>query len=208
MPKRKGYILEQIADWDNLELAVCNSQKGGKVKRNTFIRKFNENKQHNLMLLQVMILTLDFPKPIYKLQKRVVDSGKERDIILADYFPWHILDHAVMQVINEDINKNLIYDTYSSVKGRGTTLGVQRLKKFIRLNKEYKFFVKTDFKKFYESINHELVMTALNRKYKDKKFLYLMDNFILNYNSDIEEVFENEKEKRIANRTLYVTATS
>ena len=27
MPKRKGYILEQIADWDNLELAVCNSQK-------------------------------------------------------------------------------------------------------------------------------------------------------------------------------------
>lgn len=160
------------------------------------------------MLLQVMILTLDFPKPIYKLQKRVVDSGKERDIILADYFPWHILDHAVMQVINEDINKNLIYDTYSSVKGRGTILGVQRLKKFIRLNKEYKFFVKTDFKKFYESINHELVMTALNRKYKDKKFLYLMNNFILNYNSDIEEVLENEKEKRITNRALYITTIS
>ena len=81
----------------------------------------------------------------------------------------------------------------------------QRVKKALRLY-DGQFFVKTDFKKFYESISHDLVMRELTRRYKDKRFLTLVDKFVLNYHSDVEKELEDERRKRTANRTLYKSA--
>jgi hypothetical protein len=97
MPKRKGYIIEKVADMDNLRQAADESQKGGKASRNFFIRQFNSEREKKLLELRQMILTLTFPDPDYRVTKRVVDCGKTRDIVLADYFPWHVLDHAIMR---------------------------------------------------------------------------------------------------------------
>jgi len=205
MPKRKGYILEKIADMDNLRAAADDSQQGGKASRNFYIREFNADRERYLRELQRMILTLDFPKPDYRVTKRVVDCGKTRDIVLADYFPWHVLDHAIMRVIEKDITGSLIMDSFACIKGKGLTFGVQRVKKALRLY-DGQFFVKTDFKKFYESISHDLVMRELTRRYKDKKFLTLVDKFVLNYHSDVEKDLEDERRKRTTNRTLYKSA--
>ena len=42
MTKRRGYILEQIADMDNLRKADLDAQSG-KVRKNRFIRRHNEH---------------------------------------------------------------------------------------------------------------------------------------------------------------------
>lgn len=203
MPKRKGYILEKIADMDNLRAAADDSQRGGKTSRNFYIREFNADRENKLRELQKMILTLTFPKPDYRVTKRVVDCSKTRDIVLADYFPWHVLDHAIMRVIEEDITGSLITDSCACIKGKGLTFGVQRVKKALRLSSDHVFFVKTDFKKFYESISHDLVMRELSRRYKDKRFLELVDKYVLNYHSDVDKELEDERRKRTANRSLY-----
>ena len=205
MPKRKGYIIERVADMDNLRQAADESQKGGKASRNFFIRQFNSEREKKLLELRQMILTLTFPDPDYRVTKRVVDCGKTRDIVLADYFPWHVLDHAIMRVIEKDITGSLITDSCACIKDKGLTFGVQRVKKALRLY-DGRFFVKTDFKKFYESIDHDLVMREMTRRYKDKKFLTLVDKFVLNYHSHVEEELRNERRKRTTNRTLYKPA--
>lgn len=209
MPKRKGYIIEKIADMDNLMLAVDESQKGGKAKRNIHIRRFNEHKEERLRELREMILTLDFPPPRYRVCKRVVDCGKTRDIVLSDYFPWHILDHAIIQVIGDDLTRSLIYDTCACIKGKGLTFGARRVKKAMRLSAErYPFFVKTDFKKFYESVPHDRLIDKMKRIYKDKKFIELVDRYVLNYDSSILNLLNEEYEKRVANRAIHFATAS
>ena len=62
MTKRRGFLIEQIADMDNLREADRDAQDG-KVKKNRFIRRHNERAKDDLEALRKMILTLDFPDP-------------------------------------------------------------------------------------------------------------------------------------------------
>lgn len=136
-PKRVGYILERIAEINNLREADREAQDG-KVKKNRFIRRHNLHPEEDLRALQLMILTLDFPAPDYSVMKVRSDAGKVRDIVKQKYFPWRILHHAIMRVIGEDIYKSLIYDTSACIKGKGLHFGVRRMKSFLRRYPEYK----------------------------------------------------------------------
>lgn len=200
--KRKGYILEQIADLENLRQADREAQLG---KNNRSIRWHNKKAEKNLLKLQHMILNLDFPDPNYQTMIIESDGGKVRNIVKQNYFPWRILHHAIMRVLEPDFTKGYIHDTSACIKGRGTHYGVKRMKMFLRRYPEYKWFVKTDFKKFYESIPHELILNSLRRKYKDEKFIKLIEVAILSYESseEIKDSLRDEKKKRNANRLLH-----
>ena len=205
MPKRKGYIIEQIADIDNLRAADKMAQAGGKAKRNRFIRRHNARAEEDLKELQRMILEEDWPEVTYS--KLIVhnDNGKDRDIARQNFFPWKILQHAIIRVIGLDIYRNIIADSFACVPGKGLHYGVKRLKKMLRKNPEYKFFWKADYKKYYQSIPHDVLKTNLERKFKDRRFIRLMEITILSYTpeQDILDSLEYERnrtEKRFANR--------
>ncbi len=195
MAKRKGYILEKIADMDNLRQADRDAQVG---KVNRQIRRHNLKAEENLLKLREMILNLDFPPPKYTKMTVISDVGKKRDIIKQSYFPWRILHHAIFRVIGEDINKSLIYDTCACIKGKGLHFGVKRMKMFMRRYPEYKWFVKTDIRKYYQSIPHEVIISALRRKFKDEKFIKLIRIALLSYDSgqDIINYLKKDEEKK------------
>lgn len=205
MPKRKGHIFEQIADMDNLRAADKEAQDG-KVKKNRWIRRHNLRADEDLKLLQTMILTMTFPDPDYRDMEIKADSGKMRIISRQKYFPWRILHHAIMRVVGPDIYKSLIYDTFSCVPGKGLHFGVKRFKMMLRRYPEYKYFWKTDYKKYYQSIPHEIAMQAFRRKFKDEKFLKLLEVAIFNYDSGqiIRDILNDEqlKKERCAHRRL------
>lgn len=203
--RRKGYILEQIADIDNLRYADILAQSG---KDNRGIRRHNLKSEENLLKLQRMILDLDFPEARYKTVKFKSDGGKIRNIVVQTYFPWRILHHAIMLVIEPDFEKGYIYDISACIKGRGTHYGVKQVHRFLRRYPTNKWYVQTDYKKFYESISHDVVLSALRRRYKDEKFIKLFEIAILTYecSSEIAKDLENEKQKRNANRLLHESA--
>lgn len=197
MVKRKGFILEQIASMENLEAADRDAQ-AGKVKKNRHIRRHNRHAREDLEKLQRMILKLTFPKPDYREMEVHNDSGKDRIIDKQRYFPWRILHHAIMRVIGPDLYRSLIYDSFACVPGKGLHHGVKRLQMMLRRYPEYKWFWKTDYKKFYQSIPHETVLETFRRKYKDERFLKLIDIAILNYDTkdDILDAIDEEREKK------------
>jgi len=70
-------------------------------------------------------------------------------------------------------------DTYSCVKGRGIHGLVKKLTKDLRYNvDETKYCLKLDIKKFYPSIDHDILKQIIRRKIKDKKVLKLLDEII------------------------------
>lgn len=205
MPKRKGYLIEKIADMDNLRAADKEAQ-AGKVKKNRHIRRHNLHVDEDLQRLQKMILTLDFPEAVYRDMDLHNDSGKDRKIAKQNYYPWRIFHHAVMRVIGKDLYRSLIADTFACVPGKGLHYGVKRLKMMLRRYPEYKWFWKVDYKKYYQSIPHEVAMQAFRRKFKDKRFLALMELAIFNYDSGQEIIdilnAEQRKKARCAHRSL------
>lgn len=208
-PKRDVCLIERIAEINNLREADRDAQDG-KVKKNRFIRRHNEHPEEDLRALQLMILTLNFPEPDYTVMSLVSDAGKRRDIAKQKYFPWRILHHAIMRVIGEDIYKNLIVDTSACIKGKGLHFGVRRMKMFLRRYPEYEWFIKTDFKKFYQSIPHQVVLDAFRRKFKDEKFIRLIEIALLSYDSGEEfiEILKNEelRKKRCTNWGIHKPA--
>ncbi len=204
-PKREGFLMERIANIDNLRLADKNAQAGkakrivivnGQPKRvpNKYIQQHNKNAEEELRALQMMILTLKFPPPGYRHENLMTDAGKVRELIKQNYYPWRILQHAIMLVASPYIFKSLITDTCACIKGKGLHYGVRRVKKKLRRNPELKWFWKTDFKKYYQSLPHIVVKEALQSLFKDKVFIKLIDIVILAYDSGdaILQELENE----------------
>jgi len=197
MTKRRGYILEQIADMDNLRKADLDAQSG-KVRKNRFIRRHNEHAEEDLQKLRRMILELDFPPVQYDMMLVHNDSGKTREIARQNYYPWRILHHAIIRVIGKDIYHYLIDDTFACIPGKGLHYGVKRLKMFLRRYPEYKWFWKTDYKKYYQSIPHDMLLAALRHKFKDERFIKLIEMTILSYDSGetVRTALMEENERR------------
>lgn len=208
-PKRAGCIIERIADIDNLRDADREAQSG-KVKKNRFIRRHNEHAEADLRELQIMILTLEFPPCDYEFMDVVSDAGKLRHIAKQKYHPWRILAHAIMQIVGPYIYRSLIYDTFACIKGKGLHFGVKRMKMMLRRYPEYKWFWKTDYKKFYLSIPHDIIRDALRRKFKDGRLIALMDIAVFSYESgnEITDALNEElrRKERCANRGIHKPA--
>lgn len=197
MVRRKGYIIEQIADMDNLR-AADQAAQAGKIKKNRYIRRHNERAEEELLELRRMILELDFPPVQYSMMVIQNDCGKSREIARQNYFPWRILHHAIMRVIGPDVYRNLINDTFACIPGKGLHFGVKRLKMFLRRYPEYTWYFKSDFKKYYQSIPHEVAMAAIRRRFKDERFLQLCEMTLFSYDSgpEVSQQLENERERK------------
>jgi hypothetical protein len=200
-PKREGYVIERMAKMNNLWAADAEAQKGGKAMRNSHIREHNKHQKENLRLLQLMILTLDFPERDFHVREIRGDGGKVRQIVIQDYFPWRVLPHAMMNVIGEKLYKRLIYDSCACIKGKGLHFGAKRMKSFIR-RYDVDYYWQADYKKFYQSVPHWLIIRELSKMYKDKQFIKFIEKNVCFYQSDLEELLRDEERKRRTHRGL------
>lgn len=198
MPKRYGHIFEEVASMENLRLADKEAQCDGKAHRNREIRRHNEHAEQDLLELRRMILQNDFPEPGYVEIEVKSDAGKWRKIDKQKYFPWRILHHAVFRVVWRYLAPTLIDDTFACIKGKGLHYGVRRMKRMMRRYPEYRWFWKTDYKKFYQCTLHDILIMAMERKFKDKRLIRLIETAILNYQTDesiLNQINEEIKKK-------------
>ena len=178
---------------NNLRKADAEAQKGKVCTR--AMRRHNAHAEENLQRLRDMILSLSFP-PVKYTYMTVTNEEKERSIAKKSFYPWRILDHAIMLVIGDTIHKALIHDSFACVKGKGLHFGVQRMKMMLRRYPDLVWFGKSDLKKFYESIPHELIESALRRKFKDERFIQLVRISLFSYESDVETLIDEEIRKK------------
>lgn len=172
--KRHNNLFSLVCSMDNLRLADALAQQE-KGNRRDIIRH-NKNSEANLLKLHYDLINKTLQPPIYTTFP--VSDPKERLVFSSPYYPNLILDYAILNVIGPIIESTFTADTYACIKGRGVHKGGNAIKRALRNEANTKYCLKLDVRKFYPSIDHEVLKQMLRRKFKDNDLLWLMDLII------------------------------
>lgn len=174
--KRVGNLYDSVADFENLILAAHKAFRG-KSETNE-VKAFREDFLQSINSLRTDLRIGNLSVGNY--HKFVIYEPKERLICEAP-IKQRILHHAIMNVCHPVFERNLIYDCYASRPEKGTHKAIIRLKEKI---KGYKYYAKLDVRKYFDSINHDILKRLLRRLFKDEKLLSLFDAIIESYGTE------------------------
>lgn len=174
--KRYGYLYEKIYDMENLKLAHKNARKGkGWYKE---VKMVDADPDKYLGMLQKMLINHTYKTSEYNTFIKH-DSGKDREIFKLPYFPDRICQWAILQIIEPYLIKNLIEHTYSAIPGRGIHKCLKDLTNDIQHDiPGTQYCLKIDARKYYPSINHDVLKSKYRRLFKDPELLWLLDEII------------------------------
>lgn len=167
-------LYPQICTFENLLLASQKAQKGKRFQEN--VASFNFHLEANLHRLLKELTTQTYQPGAYK--EFHIYEPKPRMISAAPYQD-RVVHHALCNVIEPILDKSMIYDTYANRQGKGTHKAILRYQKFSKSNK---YVLKCDIRKFFPSIDHEILKQILRRKIACPKTLWLLDTIIDNSN--------------------------
>lgn len=172
--KREDNLMDKIASMENLLLADEKARQGKKCRYG--IKIHDRNKEANLLKLQK-----DFREGTYKTSpytKFIVHDPKEREISRLPYFPDRIAHHAIMNVLEPIWVNSFSSCTYACIKGRGIHAGVKAVKKALSDMEGTTYCLKIDIRKYYPSIDHEIMKQKVRKKIGDQRLLVVLDEII------------------------------
>lgn len=174
--KRFGNLYEQIYDLDNLRLAHQNAKRGkGWYKE---VQMIEQNPEYYLKQIQDMLINKTYHTSEYKTFIKK-EGKKEREIFKLPYFPDRICQWAILQVIEPILMNNLTIDTYSAIPGRGIHFGLKRVIHDMQTDVVgCQYCLKIDARKYYPSINHQILKNKYRRIFKDNDLIWLLDEII------------------------------
>lgn len=171
--KRIGNLLEAIADTENIELAYWKAQRGKKYKN--IVCRNRPCLWKELADLRQQILSSDVKVGNYHFFK--IYDPKERVVCSADFLE-HVLHHALINVCSPYFERHFIHDTYACRKGKGPFKALERAKTYQR---KYRFFLKLDVRKYFDTVDHVILKEKLERIFKDKLLLKVFFRIIDSY---------------------------
>ncbi|MEA5536837.1 RNA-directed DNA polymerase [Crocosphaera sp. XPORK-15E] len=172
--KRLGKLWEKVIDFENLYLASRKAQKGKRFRDN--VLEFNDNIENSLFELHHELETKTYQPGEYH-TFRIYDP-KPRLISAAPYRD-RIVHHALCNIIIPPIEKSFIFDTYANRIGFGSHKALKRFTKFAR---SHRYVLQCDIKKYFPSIDHQILKQQIYRKIKCQDTLWLIDAIIDNSN--------------------------
>jgi retron-type reverse transcriptase len=87
------------------------------------------------------------------------------------------MHHALCNIIEPIFEKTFIFDSYACRKGKGTHRAIKRLKSFLK-NNEGLYCFKCDISKYFDSINHDILLSLIKKKIKDKRIIWLIKEIL------------------------------
>ncbi len=171
--KRVGYLFDSIVDVDNLLLAFYKAQRGKSWSKD--VAAFRSNLQDNIVHMRQKMI--EGCMEVGRYHTFTIFDPKER-LICAAHFEERVLHHAIMNVCHPFFERHLIADTYASRVGKGTYAALNRAMCGTR---SYDYVAKLDFRKYFDSIRHDVLMCQLEKMFKDERLLSLLFDIIDSY---------------------------
>ena len=174
--KRYSNIYEKIYDIDNIIMAHHEARKG--KSHYSGVKKVNKNETGYCQKISDMLKngTYVINEKSYQYMS-IVDKGKQRDIYKLPYYPHRIIQWAMMLQLEPIFKKMFISDTYASIKGRGLHDALRKIKRVVNKNEDL-YCLKLDIRKYYPSIDNNILFKMIENKFKDKKLLKLLKDII------------------------------
>lgn len=98
------------------------------------------------------------------------NGGKWRELYIPS-LKDHLVAHLVMQVAMEAFTKGMHPHCCGSVPGRGIKHIVTNVDRWFKTDKKCRYFVKLDIRKFYDSIDRDILIGKIEKKIKDRNVL-------------------------------------
>lgn len=163
--KRTGYLYESICRYDNLYAAFKKAFRGS--GRTVDACRFNFHLEGELLGLKREMEEGRYCPARYRYF--MIQDPKERVISVAP-FRDRVAHHALVRVIEPVFERTFIHDSYATRKGKGSHAAVRCAQVYLKRNE---YFLKMDVEKYFESIDHGILLALLERKIKDERVLGL-----------------------------------
>lgn len=173
--KRINNLYPLIYDIDNIELA---DKKARKCKEKRYgVARHDRNHHEENVELSNQLKNRTYRTSKYSNYK--IYEPKERTISRLPYYPDRIIHHAIMNIMEPIWVKIFTADIYSCIKHRGIHTLVKKLRKDLDIDPDgTQYCLKMDIRKFYPSLDHDILKAIIRKKIKDKDLLWLLDEII------------------------------
>lgn len=172
--RRYGYLFERIVSLDNLREAAHNAARGKRLRDE--VQKFFAELDDRLQELRTELLERTYLTSPYEVF--IKHEIKRREIYKLP-FRDRVVQWAIMQVLEPVWTPQFTADTHACIKGRGIHSLHKKLCEDLAADPEgTRYCFKLDVRKFYPSIDHDILKTVIRRKIKDSAVLWLLDGII------------------------------
>lgn len=164
-------LWDEFISRENFELAAKKAIKSKKSKKS--VQKFLNNKDELITKLINDLKTGKYKTSEYR--TFTIFEPKQRIIYKLPLYPDHILHHALINILGPIWQSSFINDSYACIPGRGLLSASQRTMVFMRRNK---YVLQCDVRKFFPSINHEIMKNIVKRKIHDRRLVRVISEVI------------------------------
>lgn len=175
-------IFHQVSSFENIHLAYLKARKDKRYKKD--VLKFSFDLEENLLKLRKELIYDQYLPGGYR--EFIVHDSKKR-LIKAPLFKDRVIHHALCNIIEPIFDRSFIFDSYACRKGKGSHQAARRAQVFMRKNGT-PYYLKKDISKYFDSINHEILLSLIERKVKDKGVIRLIESIIHSSDSGKERV--------------------
>ena len=173
--KRVGHLWPQVVEHGNLLTAFHRAARGKRGKPE--VQRVAAQLDAVLEALRSALLERRFA--VGRFHRFTVYEPKQRTIHAA-HFEERIFQHALMQVCEPWLERQLIDHTYACRVGKGR---LKALAAASRNARRAAWFLKLDIRKYFESIPHQPLLRQLRRIFKDPELLYWFERIIHSHRS-------------------------
>lgn len=172
MVKTHKRLIDKITSIENLRAAYEKTSRGKKMSFGYL--EFKEYAEANLLLIQEELM--DNAYKIGDYREFTIYEPKPR-LISALEFKDRLVQHALCNVVAPIFEKTLLPQTFACRKNMGTHAGVKFIQSRLRKT-DAKYFLKTDYSKFFPSIDRSILHDRIQRKISCSSTLKILEEII------------------------------
>ena len=172
-------VKDVVLSFDNM-FDAYNKTHRSKSKYKIQAIDFYRNETANLLSLREELQDKTYsPLPhnrfyVYEPKIRLIYSPAYRD---------KIVHHAVNNILRDIVEPTFIHDSYSCIRNKGTQKALRRLLHFTRSATDVysdPYVVKVDLKKFFYSIDHDVLCNVIEYSIKDPFLRWILKLYVTN----------------------------
>lgn len=172
MVKTHKLLIDKITSIENLRSAYEKTSRGKKMSFGYL--EFKEYAEANILLIQEELM--DGAYKIGDYREFTIYEPKPR-LISALEFKDRLVQHALCNVVAPIFEKTLLPQTFACRKNMGTHAGVKFIQSRLRKT-DAKYFLKTDYSKFFPSVDRSILHERIQRKISCPSTLRILEEII------------------------------
>lgn len=178
-------IFENIVSMENLVSAWKDFIIGKRARRD--VQEFERNLMSNIIALHQDLVSKKYTHSVYEVF--TISDPKQRNIHKASVRD-RLLHHAIYRVLYPFFDKKFISDSYSCRWNKGTHKALDAFKNFFhkvsKNNTKTVWVLKCDVRKFFASIDHNILFEILKSYISEKDVLWLLSKIIESFHSTVK----------------------